>query len=340
MARTRQHEPVADSTKMILAVWAVVGPTIGLIAGVLIGYAAWGGRASPPQPEGPVSRRTETRRPAGGPASARKSQEPEQSEPRSVAKPPGEKPRRRAKPERWLKERGLPEAQLVYYFSPRPAAMLALSNRLSEHRLGLSAKGPVKKTRDGVVFSDGGKLMSVDAGKALAAKLRASGAFSVETFVCPADTRHRGPARIVSLSYNGSVRNFTLAQEGDRWSVRLRTTRNDLNGCRPQITVAGLAARWTHVVVTYDGSEERVYLDGRLAKRAGNVSGSLGNWETSKYPLVLGNEAYDSRNWAGTIKFVAFYGRALSAAEVRKAANSLPAVSSSSSSGAKRDDVF
>ena len=40
---------------------------------------------------------------------------------------------------------------------------------------------------------------------------------------------------------------------------------------------------------------------------------------------LLGNEAYDPRDWSGMIRFVAFYTRVLTAAEVWAAAGSLPA---------------
>jgi hypothetical protein len=145
----------------------------------------------------------------------------------------------------------------------------------------------------------------------------------------------------VSISLDGSFRNFTLGQEGTSWVVRLRTTRTGANGTSPELRVPGLMPRLTHVVVTYDGRTERIYLDGRQARESTKVAGSLSGWETQKFALVLGNEFNDRRDWAGTIKFVAFYARALSAEEVVRAHHSPPP--GSRASGSRKpsaDDVF
>lgn len=310
MARTRRSEPSAASNNVLVA-WAVAGPTIGLLAGLLIGYMAWsgGGGREPPAPGSAA-------RPAERPAA--KPKVPSKPEP-APARATG-----RAAERGWLEKRGLPPAELVYLFSEAGKALSPLGGSLADEKCLLAASGPVRITADGALFRDGGKLLSLEAGKALARRIKAAGRFSVETLAAPADARHGGPARIISLSYDGNVRNFTLAQQGEQWVVRLRTSRTGANGTSPEVSAGRLYPKWTHVVVTYDGKVERIYLDGREAKSSTEVAGSLESWNAEKYPLVMGNEAYDPRNWAGAIKFAAFYSRALSAEEVRKALKDLP----------------
>jgi hypothetical protein len=166
--------------------------------------------------------------------------------------------------------------------------------------------------------------MSLAAGKLISERIKKAGQFSLEVFVRPADTRHRGPARIVSISYDGQVRNLSLCQEGAAWHVRLRNSARNPNGTSPDVRVSGLATRWTHVVVAYDGRRERLYLNGREAADSSAVAGNLGSWETARFPLVIGNEAHEARNWAGTVAFVAFYTSVLTPEQVARGCGAPP----------------
>ena len=112
-------------------------------------------------------------------------------------------------------------------------------------------------------------------------------------------------------------------QEGDRWVTRLRTSKTGDNGTNPEVRADGLRPRTTHVVVTYDGAVERIYLNGREAVSSKKVAGSIEGW-AEDFPLVVGNEYKDSRDWAGTVRFVAFYSRALPAGEVGRLSKQLP----------------
>jgi len=316
-------------------IWAVVGPTVGLLVGLLIGYLAWSGKeaAAPPKREKSSAPRSPqaARRPEPEPK-PKPEPEPRPKPPVTVAGRAGEK--------EWLRKRGLPAPELAYLFSGK-GTRTPLGGSLAAEAHRLKASGPVTVTAAGAVFRDGGKLLSLEAGRALAARIKAARAFSVEALVRPADTRHRGPARIVSLSYDGLKRNFTLGQEGASWSIRLRTSRTGANGTNPQVSVSGLTTKMTHVVVTFDGKVERIYLDGRQVQQSTAVAGDLDGWDAKRFPLVLGNEAREPRNWAGTIKFAAVYARVLSADHIRKAHNNLPPGSAPTSPGARDGpDVF
>ncbi|MCK9995419.1 MAG: putative Ig domain-containing protein [Candidatus Krumholzibacteria bacterium] len=150
-----------------------------------------------------------------------------------------------------------------------------------------------------------------------------SNALTVEAWVTPANTTQDGPARIVTLSEDPYVRNFTLGQGAyevgsNIYSMRLRSTETDLNGLPSLATDPGsLTTTLTHVVFTRDaGGTNNLYMDGVLVA-TDNPGGDLSNWDTS-YALALGNEAIDDRPWLGDYHLVAIFDRALSGVEVQQ----------------------
>jgi len=309
-------------TDRSLVIWAVLGPFMGLGLGLTVGWAAWGGamsrRVAPPPAETPRAR-TPKVSPPTGPAVA----------PRAAKGEPKQSDREPEPPELdWADYRAELGCRLAYCFenageppAPRLAGLIRGDDPAG---LLLKSDGPVAITAAGATFADGSKLYSEQAGRTLSRLIKKSGAFTVETLVRPADGKHRGPARIVSISQDGGQRNFTLGQENDRWVVRLRTSKTGANGTSPEVRVPGLSRRLTHVVVTFDGRTERIYLNGSEAKSSTEVAGSLDSWAEG-FPLVLGNEFKDRRDWAGSIQLVAFYFKALSAEDVRKLLGKLPA---------------
>jgi hypothetical protein len=72
-----------------------------------------------------------------------------------------------------------------------------------------------------------------------------------------------------------------------------------------------------HVVHTYDGNTESLYLDGVLQSTAVTSRGAYSNWYTG-HKLTIGNEASGDRPYAGHIKMVAIYNRALDSAEIQQ----------------------
>jgi PKD repeat protein len=166
------------------------------------------------------------------------------------------------------------------------------------------------------------RIASPGAAAKITASAQAAGQVTVEAWLTPANTTQLGPARIVSLAQDGSNRNLTLGQglfgtlPSALYNVRLRTSTSDANGLPDLSSVDGsLSTRVTHVVFTYDAQgASRLYLDGALAATAGG-GGSLGNWNPT-YGLALANEYGIDRPWLGELHLVAFYGAALSPAQV------------------------
>jgi ELWxxDGT repeat protein len=151
---------------------------------------------------------------------------------------------------------------------------------------------------------------------------KANNALTIEAWITPADVEQFS-SRIITVSPNTTVRNFTLnqgsftRQESSEALFRLRSTGTKNDGQEWTSGAGALDSELVHLVVTVasDG-QVRMYVDGEVV-RSSNYAGTLSNWNTS-YPLLLGNEALGGRGWKGTYYLVAFYDRALSAEEVQQ----------------------
>jgi hypothetical protein len=80
------------------------------------------------------------------------------------------------------------------------------------------------------------------------------------------DVHQGGPARIVTYSTNIWARNFTLAQNVNGLTFRLRTPSSGGNGTDPALYTGPVleANRTTMVAAVYDGRLSRIYVDGKL----------------------------------------------------------------------------
>ncbi len=171
--------------------------------------------------------------------------------------------------------------------------------------------------------------------------IKASNAFTVELWLRSSSASNSGPGRILTLSKDtGNQRNLTIAQglcngsSGSQHCLRLRTT----NASGYSQTDSGTPVTSTslqHFVMTYSSADSRVrvYINGSLVynQQIGGATEALSGWNNT-YPLLLGNEyratssTRDERDWTGDLYLLAFYNRALSAAEISQnyAAGHLP----------------
>lgn len=162
-------------------------------------------------------------------------------------------------------------------------------------------------------------VRSAGAATQIANACRSSSEFTVEAWIAPASTAQSGPSRIVTMSLDTGLRNFTLGQEEDAYILRLRTTTTDGNGQPPGHTPAGdVSTALTHVVATRDADgTRRIYINGVLRGR-NRISGDFSTWDDG-WSLGLGNElSPDDRTWLGTFHLVAVYCRALAGLEVAR----------------------
>ena len=200
-----------------------------------------------------------------------------------------------------------------------------------------SAEGPIVKDRSGVgkpvdlkirdmqaVRRSPGELeileetriQSLASATKISESVRRSGEITIEAWIRPANIKQKGPARIVSLSRDGSARNFTLGQDRDRYDLRLRTSSTSENGI-PSLKSKSksLTTELTYVVYTRDrDGTAKFYINGKRSKEK-SIPGSTSNW-TETLRLALANEQNGNRAWLGTYYLVAIYNRDFTTAEV------------------------
>jgi len=174
-------------------------------------------------------------------------------------------------------------------------------------------------TSNGIEFPQDGQVVSLSSTESLCGRLLIGTGFTLEVWAATDDPDQAGPARIFSYSLNHVERNFTLGQSKKKLIMRLRTTETDLNGVKPHAELDGVFgfSEPQHIVVAYDFSEQRIFINGEMMLRQKIPGGRFTNWDPS-YPLVLGNEATGNRPWNGKIFYVAIYDRALSEREIHK----------------------
>jgi concanavalin A-like lectin/glucanase superfamily protein len=168
----------------------------------------------------------------------------------------------------------------------------------------------------GVLLAGGAYLRSAAPATNLSKALMDAGDFSVEVILRPANLTQNGPARIVSISQDPSLRNFTIGQEGTGIFIRLRTTKTDGQG-HPALQVRDvLTGEGQHILFVRRGEDHILYVDGKEAGKL-TVGGDLSNWDLSM-PLMYGNEATGDRDWQGELFRILFFNRALSDEDAAK----------------------
>lgn len=162
---------------------------------------------------------------------------------------------------------------------------------------------------------------STTASKKLHDFIKASGEYSIESWVIPGNVTQE-EARIISYSGGSTSRNFTMRQSLYNYEFQNRTDLTDADGS-PMLATADadedLQSTLQHVVMTFDPTNgRRVYVNGVFTDDVDDVSvqgGSLASWDDS-YAFVLGNEVSGQNPWSGKLRLVAVHNRALSDAQI------------------------
>ena len=174
----------------------------------------------------------------------------------------------------------------------------------------------------GIQFVNGKAQGSTTNSKKLHDLIKATGQYSIEAWVVPANVVQEGPARIVSYSASTSTRNFTLGQTQYNYDFLQRSSTADANG-EPALSTADadedLQATLQHVVVTYDPvNGRRIYVNGVFTDDVDPTpTGNLNDWDDS-FAFVLGNEVSNDRQWQGVIRLVAIHNRALTLEQIQQ----------------------
>ena len=164
-------------------------------------------------------------------------------------------------------------------------------------RAALSEGAAWLPDRNGVLIPKHGKLASEIAGK-LRDAVVASGEITVEVWAKADNITQGGPARLVTYSFDGELRNFTLAQQLEQIHVRFRASETKLNGWPYLTHEGGFDTAVSHFVFTFDGTNLSLYKDGRFIKSEPREA-DLSSWDPTHY-LVIGNEYAASRPWTIT----------------------------------------
>ncbi|MGI9595179.1 MAG: VanZ family protein [Acidimicrobiales bacterium] len=158
---------------------------------------------------------------------------------------------------------------------------------------------------DGLVFGDGGSVLSSEAGgPLLSAALEQGGTVFVEVAARPSQLTF-GPARIVAVSAgsrSGDV-NIHIGQHREELSVRLRLGCGEFNWTRIDDVFTGGDRR--HVIMTFADGVQRVWVDDRLVdeRRFVGDGAAIENWDKTM-PLVVGNTPTRDRAFFGEIELV------------------------------------
>ena len=183
----------------------------------------------------------------------------------------------------------------------------------------LPDRNGIKITNLGSTFTNG--LRSVDAPAELAAAIQASSQMTVEYWGMPNDTL-RDDARLVSYSYDGVNRNFSLLLRYGLVEARIRTDITGDNGYNPTWQISGLLPEYPsepmHIVWTWSDGSEVMYFNGAPVAERDDRGSDISPWDNT-YHLMIGvedNNTQQRRQYLGEIYQVAIYNTALTAEEV------------------------
>ena len=197
---------------------------------------------------------------------------------------------------------------LVYLFAGGQRPPLVRSKSLLQPtRLTPVNPGAAFNERGEMELS-GGRFEDYSAGADVASHLRTSGQFTIEAVVAAglADDNHIGT--IFALQHEQQT-TFALRQRGlNQIEVVLPSTSSEFF----RFSHRGAADQRTHFMITFDGDELTLYVDGAEVQRL-PCSASLASMAGSQ--LAFGGEQPD--HWQGRIAGLAIYDRALTNADHR-----------------------
>lgn len=182
---------------------------------------------------------------------------------------------------------------------------------------GLRGEPTKVEWKDGAVWLREGAALEVrDGVSEMRQALMASGRMSLEVLLQTDSLGQAGPARIVTYSRHAMGRNFTMGQNGNGIEFRLRTTEAKHNGQYQNLLVPQVLDdhRIQHLLLVFDGSRIRLYVDGKPHSTSRELGGDFSNWERCN-ALVLGDEVPGGRFWEGRLYRLAIFNRALDATE-------------------------
>lgn len=167
-----------------------------------------------------------------------------------------------------------------------------------------------------------------------------SGAFTLAARFQRAEPVSSGsPSAIMAIADSFSSANLLLGQDSADYEGRVRTGSTGFSGALSPDFLGSDALGSDdsiHVVLTYDGSALRAFVDGKLHKSQ-VLTGDMTNW-SSAMPVTVGGIG-TSGNWLGTVESLRLYNEALNGTQVQNLADGLPVNSADGSGSVVWDEV-
>ncbi|MEI6536553.1 MAG: LamG-like jellyroll fold domain-containing protein, partial [Verrucomicrobiaceae bacterium] len=163
-----------------------------------------------------------------------------------------------------------------------------------------------------------GSYLAKEADDALLAGPIRSNQLSIEAVIVPGRKNQPGPAQIITFSSTPESRNFSLAQEDDTLTFRIRTSLTKSNEDNPVFNLCQLTPSVpNHVLITFQIGHVTCHLNGKKVFDEDCPKGDLSNW--ARQHLVFGDEWEESKaDWSGKLEGVAIYSLALDAGDAAR----------------------
>lgn len=147
---------------------------------------------------------------------------------------------------------------------------------------------------------------------------RASNEITVEAWITPATADTGGvQQRVIGVSLNTDLRDFSLFQLGGDYQFALRTGTTNLDGDPPLVATGQVATQPQHVVFVRDTlGSARLYID-TVERAQATIGDTFANWDLT-YEFFMANEGTLNRPWLGEFHLVAVYCRALTLGEIQR----------------------
>ncbi|HUU95523.1 MAG TPA: LamG-like jellyroll fold domain-containing protein [Phycisphaerae bacterium] len=209
-------------------------------------------------------------------------------------------------------------AGLVFLWETESKPSFCLDNaRAWFDPVRMNPMGRARFDRFGAMLLEGGAMFATDAARCIAERCRATGEWSIEAVVMPANEyqgRAGSPRRILGCNRDGNPNfAFSLDQEAGNLSVALTVRTPDGPKAHRAVLGAVAADRPHHVIVSYTPGKLRGWLNGKTSFES-DVSGQL-SWENPSYTdgLHFGGGERTPSPWRGKIEGVAVYSKGVSA---------------------------
>lgn len=156
-----------------------------------------------------------------------------------------------------------------------------------------------------------------DASRRIVVAVQAGNGITIEANISSDSTDQKGPARIISMSANSSLRNFTIGQEGENFVLRIRTGKDDGNGTKKETRLGKVeVGKLQHLLVSHSGDTLQCFIDGKLVAEAKNFPVDYSSWIPS-YKLILGDEIGGGRDWRGQLEGIRISGGSTSITDAK-----------------------